>query len=86
MVVIIIAIYGFFRIKKMKGLIHDFRGIIGFAENGLGFDQFNKAFVTPTIWLAEGLRYTQTGILNWNILGTLLGLLFLISAVLLGGI
>ena len=86
MVVIIVAIYGFFRIKKMKGLIHEFRGIIGFAENGLGFEQLNKVFITPTIWLAEGLRYTQTGLLNWNILGILLGLLFLISAILLGGV
>ncbi|MCD4752653.1 MAG: NADH-quinone oxidoreductase subunit L [Anaerolineaceae bacterium] len=84
--VIIVAIYGFFRVKKMKGLIHEVRGIIGFAEKGLGFDQLNKVFVTPILWLAEGLRYTQTGILNWNIFGILLGLLFLISAVLLGEI
>ena len=86
MVIISIAIYGFFKVKKMKGLIHDFRGIIGFAEKGLGFNQLNKAFVNPTIWLAEGLRYTQTGILNWNVFGTLLGLLILISTILLGGI
>jgi NADH-quinone oxidoreductase subunit L len=73
-------------IKRVRGVVHEFRGIIQFAENGLGFDALNAVVSQVTIYTAEALRYTQTGVLNWNIFGMLLGMIAMLGLIEMGGL
>ncbi|MBN2048604.1 MAG: NADH-quinone oxidoreductase subunit L [Anaerolineaceae bacterium] len=56
------------------------------AEHSFGFEKINQFFVNLTNWTAEGLRYSQTGVLSWNLFGIILGLLILLYFVQMGGL
>jgi NADH-quinone oxidoreductase subunit L len=51
---------------------------------GLGFEWINQPIVNLTKWTAAALQRLQTGQLNWNIAGILIGLVFILL-VLAGG-
>jgi hypothetical protein len=55
------------------------------SENSFGFEAVNTAFVEATNNFAEALRSTQTGILNWNVLGIIASVIVLFAIVALGG-
>ena len=54
------------------------------TESSFGFESVNHFFVNMISKFAESLRITQTGELNWNILG-IIGALFIVLAVLFWG-
>lgn len=54
------------------------------TDSSFGFESINHFVVNTVSNFAESLRATQTGQLNWNILG-IIGALFLVLAVLLWG-
>ena len=51
-----------------------------FVESSFGFESLNRLIVRGTFRIAEGLSLTQTGELNWNILGIISALLVVLIA------
>jgi hypothetical protein len=39
----------------------------------------NQALAGITGWVSQVLRYTQTGVLGWNVVGIILGLIFVLT-------
>jgi len=85
LVVIGLGILTWFRRSRLKGLINSMRSIRWASENSFGFEAVNTAFVEATNNIAEALRSTQTGILNWNVLGIIASVIVLFAIVALGG-
>jgi NADH-quinone oxidoreductase subunit L len=56
------------------------------ATNSFGFEAINHAIVDGTQSSAEALRVTQTGELNWNIVGLIGGLIIVLASVILGAL
>jgi NADH-quinone oxidoreductase subunit L len=54
------------------------------ADVGLGFEHLNRGIINLTTGTASALRGTQTGVINWNMVGILGGLVILL-AILVGG-
>lgn len=59
---------------KLSALGKPFSGFGRFAANGFGFESINKGLVNITQSAASALQLTQTGQLNWNVLGIVTGL------------
>jgi hypothetical protein len=70
--------------SKLEGFVDGLKSIRWAADHSFGFEAVNSAVVRVTNGLAETLRNTQTGLLNWNVLGILAALIILIAALLLG--
>jgi hypothetical protein len=60
------------------------RWLSSLTETSFGFESVNHFVVNTVSKFAESLRITQTGQLNWNILG-IIGALFVVLAFLLWG-
>lgn len=56
------------------------------AEHSFGFEAINHAIVNGTQATGEGLRVTQTGQLNWNVMGILIGLLAVLATLIIFGL
>ncbi|MRR29004.1 hypothetical protein EG834_01405, partial [bacterium] len=69
---------------KLAGFVEGLTSIQWAADRSFGFEAINSAVVRVTNGLAEALRNTQTGLLNWNVLGILAALIILFAALLLG--
>ena len=54
------------------------------AEHSFGFEWINRSIASTVSSAAEDLRGMQTGVLNWNILAALVGLLLVIAVLALG--
>jgi len=85
LVVIALAVFAFFRTKQMRIMAHGLRVFIGLAENGFGFDNINTFVSRTTLQISHAFQYLQTGVLNWNILGIIVGMIVLLSSIILGG-
>lgn len=68
---------------RLGGLIRSLSPIAVAARNSFGFEAINSGIVSQTKHLAEWLRGSQTGSLNWNTFGILAGL-GLVLAIVLG--
>ena len=55
------------------------------AEAGFGFEVINRGVIKAVQGTGEGLRATQTGILNWNIAAIVMAVVAVLVAVALGG-
>jgi NADH-quinone oxidoreductase subunit L len=55
------------------------------AEAGFGFEAINRGVSNAVQGAGEGLRATQTGILNWNIAAIVMAVIAVLAAVALGG-
>jgi NADH-quinone oxidoreductase subunit L len=55
-----------------------------FVDTAFGLERANQVVVSGISRFAEGLRFTQTGELNWNILGMISGLLVVLVILWLG--
>lgn len=84
LVVIALGIGLWFLRSKLTGLVDGLKSIRWVSENSFGFEAINSAVVRITNSLAEGLRKTQTGYLNWNVFGILAALIFLFAFLALG--
>jgi len=55
------------------------------AETGFGFEALNRGVLKAVQGAGEGLRATQTGILNWNIAAIVIAVIAVLVAVAVGG-
>jgi NADH-quinone oxidoreductase subunit L len=84
LVVIAIGISLWLLRSRLVGLVDGLKSIRWAAENSFGFEAINQAVVNVTHSLAENLRKTQTGYLNWNVLGILAAVIILFAILALG--
>lgn len=70
--------------KSLTGLTNALSPFTRFAQNGLGFEWLNQEVINLTKGLSSALRVTQTGQLNWNVVGIIGGLGILLT-ILIGG-
>ncbi|MDO9122280.1 MAG: NADH-quinone oxidoreductase subunit L [Anaerolineaceae bacterium] len=70
--------------SKLEGFVEGLKSFQWAADHSFGFEAVNSAVVRMTNSLAETLRNTQTGLLNWNVLGILAALIILVAAITLG--
>lgn len=61
------------------------KGISRAAADGFGFEAFNRWVVRGILSGAEILRGTQTGMLNWNIVGLVTAFVIVLLVLFLGG-
>jgi NADH-quinone oxidoreductase subunit L len=59
-----------------------FRPVAGFVERGMGFEWLNRQVINATTNTAAVLSRTQTGYLNWNVVGIIAALIVLLSILL----
>ena len=71
--------------EPLAGIKNLLRPVARIIENGLGFEQLNQGIINGTKNLSAALRLTQTGQLNWNILG-IVGMLSVLFALLFIGV
>lgn len=71
--------------ERLSGVGQALGGLGRAAADSFGFEAVNRAVVSGTQRLAEGLRATQPGLLNWNIFAVLLALIVLLATLVLGG-
>ena len=71
--------------ERLAGLAKALSGIGTVAANSFGFEAINRGVVGMTEGAAENLRVTQTGVLNWNVLAILVGLVVVMAILALGG-
>jgi NADH-quinone oxidoreductase subunit L len=69
----------------MGPLVRDLKFVSWAASSSFGFEAVNRGLVQVTQRLAEKLRDSQTGLLNWNLAGILVGLAVLLAVLGLGG-
>lgn len=74
-----LAIY-WFR-DKLAAIGRPFAFLGRWADKGFGFESINKGLVSITQKSASALQLTQTGQLNWNIVGILVGLIAVLLVV-----
>jgi len=55
------------------------------AEAGFGFEAINRGIANAVQGAGEGLRATQTGVLNWNIAAIVMAVIAVLAALALGG-
>ena len=84
LLVIALGLTLFFTLGQKAALTESPRWLNTLTESSFGFESVNHFVVNTVSKFAEGLRITQTGQLNWNILG-IIGALFVVLAVLLWG-
>jgi NADH-quinone oxidoreductase subunit L len=70
--------------ERLAGLSSLLRVPAGWARDSFGFEWINRRISAAVRGSADGLSYTQTGHLNWNIAGILLGLVILLILMALG--
>ncbi len=75
--VILVGIFTWRFHSPLKRLVEVLRPISNFIRGGLGFDWFNTQIVKGFQSLAIVFRYTQTGVLSWNVAGIMAGLVIL---------
>jgi len=84
LLVIALGLILFFTLGRKVALTENSRWLNSLTETSFGFESLNHFVVNTVGNFAESLRGTQTGQLNWNILG-IIGALFIVLAVLLWG-
>lgn len=70
------------RLEDLAGRLHHLRGA---AADSFGFEWINRQVVNSVQSSAESLRATQTGLLNWNVLAIVAGLVIVLAVLLAGG-
>ncbi len=86
--VLAVVAFGLFegwRRERLVAAAQALKGVARAAVDSFGFEAVNHAVVAGTQRLAEGLRVTQPGLLNWNIFAALLALIVLLASLALGG-
>jgi len=83
--VVALGLLAWWRREQLVGVQKRLAFLRPVAESAFGFDFLNQIIVLITKALAEGLRVTQTGNLNWNIFGIVTALA-VILAILAAGV
>lgn len=70
---------------RLAGLLKRIKPLIDFTQAGSGFEWINKQVIRITTGASSVLSLSQTGILNWNVVGIIAGLIILLALLLWGG-
>lgn len=70
---------------RLAGFARRLNGLGQVAGNGFGFEAINRGVVQATQQAAEALRVTQTGQLNWNMVGIVAALVLVLAVLAAGG-
>ncbi|MCL5995703.1 MAG: hypothetical protein M1546_06565, partial [Chloroflexi bacterium] len=70
--------------NKLTAVSNGLRWLGNIAAGSFGFEAVNSAVVRATQNVANALRATQTGYLNWNIVGIVGGLILVLAVVAMG--
>lgn len=71
---------------RLAGLGKVLSGVARAAVNSFGFEAVNRAIVNGTVETAEGMRKTQTGLLNWNVFGIVTALVVVLAFLMIWGV
>ena len=85
LLVVAAGLLAWWRRDKLSGVTRALRALGTAASNSFGFEAINRGIVNATSNIAESLRVTQTGVLNWNVLAILVGLVVVMTILALGG-
>jgi NADH-quinone oxidoreductase subunit L len=77
--IILIGFYLWTLRLRLKSLLGAFQPLVSFAEAGFGFEEINQGVVQLTKHLSSAVRITQTGQLNWNVVGIVGGLCIVLT-------
>ncbi len=72
--------------EQLSGLTNGLRGLAKAASESFGFEAINRGVVRITQNSAEALRVTQTGIMNWNVVGIIAGLIVVLAVLAWGAL
>lgn len=61
------------------------RGLRRVVDAGYGFEAINRGIVNAVQGSGEGLRVTQSGLVNWNVAGMVIAVIVLLAVLLLAG-
>ncbi len=78
LVVIALGLAAWWWRERLRGLKTALQAPAQWATQGFGFEWLNQRVVTMTQGTANALRVTQTGQLNWNVVGIVAGLLIVL--------
>jgi NADH-quinone oxidoreductase subunit L len=84
LVVIALGLAAWWQRDRLGGLVKSLKGLAAAASNSFGFEAINSGIVKVTQDSAEGLRVTQTGLLNWNVLAIVAALVIVLVILVLG--
>ena len=82
--VIALGLLAWYFRDRFNRLTYSLRGLADAAEASFGFEEINQSIVKAFQSGAEALRVTQTGLLNWNVLGIVGGLVVVLLVLVLG--
>ncbi|RPJ73135.1 MAG: hypothetical protein EHM24_08455 [Acidobacteria bacterium] len=85
LVVVALGLCCWWQREKLAGAARGLGGVATMATNNFGFEAINRGVVNLTQGAAESLRSTQPGILNWNVMAILVGLVVVLAILALGG-
>jgi len=71
-------------LRRFAALWDRFDWLARFADMDFGFSWISDRFAGAVQGIAEGARVTQTGQLNWNIFGLVLGLIVILAVLIVG--
>jgi len=86
MVVGLIGVATWYFRSRFTGLVINLHPVIVFIRNGMGFEWLNRQGIDIVQSIASAFRRTQTGQLNWNIVGILGGFLIVLALVVIIGV
>ncbi|MEA3440731.1 MAG: proton-conducting transporter membrane subunit [Chloroflexota bacterium] len=64
---------------RLSGVYKALRPLVSITRQDFGFEWLNQKIIQVTTKFASALRTTQTGQLNWNVLGIVTGLVLLLA-------
>ena len=70
--------------ERLQWLVRALRGVSQAASNSFGFEAINRGVIRAVQESAEALRFTQTGLLNWNVFAILLTLVVVLLIMIRG--
>ncbi len=70
--------------EQISGVVKRLHFLEAAAAHSFGFEAINRGVVAGVQKMAEGLRGSQTGLLNWNVFGIVAGLIVVLAALLIG--
>jgi len=83
--VVALGLIAWWQRGRLSPITRGLRGIGTMAANSFGFEAINSGVVSATQGAAESLRATQNGVLNWNVMAILAGLVVVLAILALGG-
>jgi NADH-quinone oxidoreductase subunit L len=84
LVVIVIGLLAWWQRARLMLFTEALHDLVWLAEHSFGFEAINQSVVTVVQNAAEDLRGLQTGLLSWNILGIIAGLVVVMLVLALG--